>query len=86
MQLPELCGDKQEDNYTLVIGNQEGDLVTLSGSTPHLGSRLVREIIAVNTSQRQNYSLWVSVENNLQGVRSDRQYFSKLARKERNPS
>ena len=79
MQLPELCGDKQEENYTLTIGNQDGDFVTWLGSTPHLGSRLVREIIAVNMSQRQYYSLRVSVENNLQSVTSERQYFSKFA-------
>ena len=79
MQLPELCGDKQEENYTLIIGNHERNFVTLLGSTSHLGSRLVREIIAVNMSERQNYSLRVSVENNLQSVTSDRQYFSKFA-------
>lgn len=76
MQLPDPCGYRK--NYTLIVENEGGELVTQFGPVPYLGSGVVREVIILDLKENQNYSLRVRIETQLQMMTSYKHFFSKL--------
>ena len=60
LQLPESLCYNQELNYTILVENSHGDLLTTVGPTSHIGPSLVRESVEnVVWKQNQTYSLTV---------------------------
>ena len=60
LQLPESLCYNQELNYTILVENSHGDLLTNVGPTSHIGPGLVKESVAnVDWKQNQTYSLRV---------------------------
>ena len=68
----------KELSLTLLIKNGEGDLETEIDASQHLGSDIVREVIAVEFKRNETYSLQLLVEAYSHTITTNKHYFCKL--------
>lgn len=84
MQLPRSHCSYQEMNYTLIVENERGDLVTQVDVVPRLSSDIVmvKQIIMSedNINGNQNYSVRLRAEAQSQMVSSHKHFFGKLSK------
>lgn len=78
MQMPKLnCSDKGL-NYTLILENEQGNLIAEVHTFPSFDSGVIKESIALDLKESLEYSLRLQVTSQSQTITSQKYIFSKL--------
>ena len=79
VQLPSSNCSNKELNYTLVIENEQGNVMAEVNTFPSLDSGVIRETLAIDLNEDQKYFVQLQVTAHSQIAKSQKHIFSELS-------
>ena len=79
MQLPSSNCSYKELNYTLVVENEQGNVMAEVDTLPCLDSGVIRETLAIDLNEYQKYFVQLQVTVHSQIAKSQKYIFSELS-------